>query len=265
MRSCGASIRYTDLAPNSAMEMDVLYLEAIGHSSDVSSQICRNRSGKIVHKEKHLPASPEEAAQQLLDVAINATTYLSMLMNMNPSLCGQMAATQSYWPTMVDLRDANWQAPIAQTISKLELGKSIKGFLRSAQTSHRNIIRHWATAIYETLMRTRFEFKEAEAMTNRHKTTKGCPEWARKALGLPIFTKASAREWARLGEEMLLEQLPSFLDHPDFVQKKRSWTHRARQKSDGPSLRAIRREAFEDFAKELKMLAPEEELWQGEW
>lgn len=245
--------------------MDLLYLEATGQWSDEIQTTSRNRSGRIVHQEKHVPAKPEEAARQLLEVAMNATAYLSMLMEMNPGLCRQLAATQPAWPVMVDLRDADWQEPIAQTISKLELGKSIEGFLRSAQTSHRNIIRRWAAAIHETLLLTRLHYVEAHSKKNHHKTKEGCPEWARKTRALPIFTKASARDWARLGEEMLLEQMPSFLDHPDFVQKKRSWTHRARQKSGDPSPRAVRREAFEDFAKELKMLAPEQQLWKGEW
>ena len=275
MRSRAMSIRYTDLAPNSAMEMDVLYLEATGQASDLEWEICRNRSGKTVYKEHHVQATPEEAAQQLMVVARNATAYLSMLMEMNPELCRRIAATESQWPVMVDLRETDWSLPIAQTISKIELGKDIKGYLFSAQTSHRNVIRRWAAAIYETLLYTRFDFKAAQSEKNRHKTTDGCPEWARKTLDLPQFTKANAREWARLGEEMLLQQMPGFLDHPDFLAKKTNWTHRATAKTQhrAPSLRAdchpsprgINREAFEDLAKELKNIAPERELWLGEW
>ena len=36
-------------------------------------------------------------------------------------------------------------------------------------------------------------------------------------------------------------------------------------RSGKASQRAIHRQAFEDFAKELKNIAPERELWRGEW
>jgi hypothetical protein len=66
---------------------------------------------------------------------------------------------------------------------------------------------------------------------------------------------------------MLLQQRPDFLESPDLVAKKRSWTHRAEKDSRAgkASLRAIHREAFEDFAKELKNLAPVRRLGRGEW
>jgi hypothetical protein len=86
-------------------------------------------------------------------------------------------------------------------------------------------------------------------------------------LDLPVFTKANARQWAKLGEEMILQQKPDFLESPDLAAKKFSWTRRAEKDSrtGKASLRAIHREAFEDFAKELKNIAPEKALWSGNW
>jgi hypothetical protein len=66
---------------------------------------------------------------------------------------------------------------------------------------------------------------------------------------------------------MLLEQVPDFLDSPDLNEKKGSWTLRAERssRSGKASLRAIHRQAFEDFAKELKNIAPEREIGRGKW
>jgi len=275
MHASSKFIDYAKLAPNAMGEMDVLYLEASGQSSDLKWELCLNRAGETVYRADYIAAAPEEAAKHLLMVARNATFYLAMLMDMAPELCRRIAATESHWPVIADLTQPQWQRPIADAIAKLELGKDIKGHLLSAQTSDRNVIRRWATAIYETLLHTRVDFKETMEKPNHYRTTEGCPEWARKTLDLPQFTKANAREWARLGEEMLLEQMPGFLDHPDFLAKKRNWTHRATAKTQHralslradchPSPRGINREAFEDLAKELKNIAPERELWLGEW
>ena len=190
-----------------------------------------------------------------------------MLVEREPELCRRLAATKSEWPVIADLTEKDWKHPIHETLSKLELGKDIKGYLLSARTADQNVIRCWATAIYETLFQTRFDFKRALKEPGRHTTTEGCPEWARKTLDLPKFIKANARKWAKLGEEMLLQQKPDFLESPDLTNKKQRWTRRAIKdsRSGKASVRAIHREAFEDFAKGLKNIAPERELWRGEW
>jgi hypothetical protein len=89
----------------------------------------------------------------------------------------------------------------------------------------------------------------------------------RKTLDLPPFTKATSRLWAKLGEEMLLEQVPDFLESPDLIEKKGSWTMRAERssRSGKASIRAIHRQAFEDFAKEMKNIAPERKIWSSNW
>jgi len=212
-----------------------------------------------------LPA--EQAARDLLAIAKNATVYLSLVLEKAPDICRRIAATRCDWPVTVDLTEEDWQREIEHTISRVELGKDIKGYLLSARTAHENVIRCWATAIYETLFQTRFDFKRATEEPNEYLTTDGCPAWVPKTLNLPPFSKADARKWAKLGEEMLLEQRPDFLESPDLAAKKRSWTHRAQKdsRSGKASLRAIHREAFEDFAKELKNLAPATNPWRGNW
>ena len=116
MRSMGKWIDTVKLAPNSLGEIDVLYMEAIGQS-DAKWDICYNRSGKIVHREEHVPAKPEEAAADLLKVAKNAACYLSMLLEREPELCKCIAATKSEWPVMADMTEKEWKHPIAETIA----------------------------------------------------------------------------------------------------------------------------------------------------
>lgn len=266
MRRWGKCIDSAKLAPNSLSEIDVLYMEAMKRDC-IKWELCHNRAGELVYQAEHTPASAEMAADDLLTVAKNAVFYLSMLVEREPELCRRLAATKAEWPVMADLTEKDWRLPIQETISKLELGKDIKGYLLSARTADENVIRCWATAIYDTLFQTRFEYKRAIQDDTRYTTTEGCPEWARKTLDLPVFTQANARKWAKLGEEMLLQQMPDFLESPDLAAKKRSWTHRANKdsRSGKASLRAIHREAFEDFAKELKNIAPKREIWRGNW
>ena len=266
MRGLGKCIDTVKLAPNSLGEIDVLYMEAIDQCRS-KWELCYNRNGEMVYQREYATASAEDAANDLYKLAKNATTYLTMLVDRNPELCRKIAATKSEWPVLADLTEKEWQHPIAETISKLELGKDIEGYLLSARTADQNVIRCWATAIYETLFQTRFDYKRAFQEPGRHTTTEGCPEWVHKTLELPKFTKANARKWAKLGEEMLLQQKPDFLESPDLTTEKQSWTRRAIKdsRSGKASVRAIHREAFEDFAKELKNIAPERELWRGEW
>lgn len=266
MRGIGKCTDSSKLAPNSFPEIDTLYMEALGKDC-IKWELCHNRAGKRVYQGKHVQASAEDAAKDLLSVAKNATIFLSLLLEREPELCRRIAATKSEWPVLADMTEKDWRSPIAEAISKLELGNEIKGYLVAARTADQNVVRCWATAIYETLYQTRFDFKRSLEKPDRHTTTEGCPDWARKTLDLPKFSKVNARRWAKLGEEMLLEQVPNFLDSPDLVAKKRSWTHRANKDArlGKASLRAIHREAFEDFAKELKNLAPEKEIWRGKW
>lgn len=266
LRGLGKILGEAKHAPNACSEIDSLYSEANGLSR-AKWAIYYNVAGDEVHREEHVAATSEQAAHDLLTVAKNATMLLSMLLERKPELCRSMAATKSDWPVMADLTEKDWQREIAGIVAKLELGKDIKGYLLAARTADENVIRCWATAIYETLFQSRWDFKEAAAGGNKYSTTEGCPEWVRKTLALPPFTKADSRKWAKLGEEMLLQQIPDFLESPDLALKKRSWTHRAQKDSRSykASLRAVQREAFEDFAKELKNIAPERDPWRGEW
>lgn len=266
LRGIGKSMSNAKLAPNSLGEIDSLYSDALGEWP-VKWSICHNRAGEVVHQEEYVSATPEEAAHDLLIIARNATMFLSLLLEKQPELCRRIAATQSDWPVLADLTEKDWQRVTAETVARLELGKDIQGYLRSARTADENVNRCWATAIYETLFQTRFDYKQAVEKPRKYTTTEGCPEWARKTLDLPRFTRANASHWAKLGQEMLLQQKPDFLESPDLAGKKRSWTQRAENKSrlGKASLRAIQGQAFEDFAKEMKNLAPERNLWRGEW
>ncbi len=258
MRNFGRHFESTHFVKNSYGEMSSVYQDALGNSR-VKRLLCKNLAGEVVHEEPWQRLDQEDAARELLAIAKNATLYLSLLLERQPDLCKRIAARKSDWPVWLDLTEKDWQRELSETVSKLELGKEIDGYILSARTADENVIRCWATAIFETLYQSRFDFKSAVEEPRDYITTDGCPEWVGKTLDLPPFSKADSRLWARLGEEMLLQQQPDFLDSPDLVTKKRSWTHRAQKKSRSGkvTVRAIHREAFEDFAKELKKLAPE--------
>ena len=254
-------------ARNSYGEMFQLYEDATGRDTFKWHAI-RNTSGKVILHEPHCPIEPEQAVRDLLTIARSATVFLEEIVKKAPDLCRRIAVAESNWPVVADLTEKDWRREIERTIGTLDLGHEIKGFLISARTAEENVIRCWATAIYETLLQSRFDFKYAITHGNEYPlTTEGCPAWVEKTLNLPPFTKVDSRKWARLGEEMLLEQRPAFLESPDLAAKKRSWTHRAQKDSrlGRASLRAIHREAFEDFAKELKNLAPTKRVWDGDW
>ena len=266
MRSLGKVLGEAKYAPNALHEADSLYMAALGMARRETFS-CMNPAGEIVHREKRPNPTPEEAARDLLTIAKDATILLTELFNQRPELFQSIAAREACWPVMADLTEKDWQRQTTLLVDRLNLGKDIKGYLLAARTADENVIRCWATAIYETLFQTRFFYKEAMEGKSTYGTTEGCPAWARKSLDLPPFTKVDFRKWAKLGEEMLLQQLPDFLDSPDLLAKKRSWTHRAQKdsRSGRASLRSIHREAFEDFAKELKNIAPEPGVWRGDW
>ena len=266
LRTIGNSIDWAEKAPNASIEILLCFHDARG-DEPAKLHDHYDQDGKIFCTRERVPLDPEEAARNLFKIGNTATTLLSLLIEKKPELCKAIAATKSHWPVVADMTEKDWQRAIEATISKLDLGKDISGYLLSARTADGNVIRCWATAIYETLFQTRFDVKEAMKKKNTHVTLDGWPQWARKTLHLPPFTKADARKWAKLGEEMLLEQRPDFLESHDLAGKKRSWAQRAQQdsRSGKPSLRAIHREAFEDFAKEIKNIAPERNIWRGNW
>ena len=266
MRSLGKCIDHARFAPNASHEIFSVYRAAVGNSK-AKWFCCSNQAGELVHREKYVQPTKEQAARDLLTIAHDATIFLALLLDKDPELCQMIAATKPAWPVLADLTEKDWQRHVADMIDKLNLGRDIKGYLLAARTADENVIRCWSTAIYETLFQTRFDFKRAIEEPSEYRTVDGCPDWARKTLELPRFTKADSRKWAKLGEEMLMQQLPEFLDSPDLVEKKGSWTRRAEKDSrlGKASLRAIRREAFEDFAKELKNIAPEHKVGRGKW
>ncbi len=266
MRMLGKYIDHAKYAPNASREVFSIYRAAV-ECSKAKWFFCTNQAGDIVHREKYIQPTKEQAARDLLTIAHDATAFLAMLLENEPDLCKMIAATKPAWPVMADLTEKDWQRHTAEIIERLGLGRDIKGYLLAARTADENVIRCWATAIYETLFQTRFEFKDAIEGTWRSLTTEGCPAWARKTLDLPRFTKETSRMWAKLGEEMILEQVPDFLDSPDLTEKKGSWTLRAERgsRTGKASIRAIHRQAFEDFAKEMKNIAPEREIGRGKW
>lgn len=270
MRGLGKYLGMAKFAPNASHEVFSVYREALGESHRKLRAewfVCVDQAGEIIHREKYRHPTQEEAVRDLLTIAKDATALLAELLNRQPELCRSIAASKSEWPVLADLTEKDWQRHIADTVGKLELGKDIRGYLLAARTADENVIRCWATAIYETLYQSRFKFRDAIEKPRDYLTAHDCPEWVRKTLDLPRFTKADSRKWAKLGEDMLLQQQPDFLESPDLAGKKRSWTHRAQKdsRSGKASLRAIHREAFEDFAKELKNIAPERNPWRGNW
>jgi hypothetical protein len=266
MRMLGKCIDYANHAPNASREVFSIYCAAIGVAR-AKWFCCTNQAGDIVHQEKYVVPTKEQAARDLLTIAHDATATLTLLLDKEPELCRMIAATKPAWPVLADLTEKDWQRQAAEIIDRLDLGRDIKGYLLAARTADANVIRCWATGIFETLYQTRSDYKYAIEEPSEYRTTEGCPDWVRKTLDLPRFTKNTSRLWAKLGEEMLLEQVPDFLDSPDLTEKKGSWTLRAERssRSGKASLRAIHRQAFEDFAKELKNIAPEREIGNGQW
>lgn len=265
MRSLGKGLRLAEFAPNAIPEIMGLYDDALDRPAPWMCYY--NRSRKIICREKRVRIEAEQAIEDLFIVARTATAMLSHLADKSPDLCARIAAKKSEWPVLADMTEKDWRKTITDQVTRLKIGRKIDGYLLSARTADENVVRCFATAIYETLFQTRFDYRDATKRKNKYKTTKGCPEWARKTLDLPPFTKEHSGQWAKLGEKMLLEQLPDFLNLPDLAAKQRSWSQRAtnRSRSGNVSLTAIRREAFNDFAKELKNLAPAEVLFKGAW
>jgi hypothetical protein len=225
---------------------------------------CRNEAGEIVHREKHNPIAQKDAAEDLVKLALDAVTYVGLLYARRPDLCREVASRLADWPVSADRTDPAWQRKAQSLIEDLKLGAAIEGFIRSDRTSNQNPIRRYATAVYRTLSGTRRQFKEAD---EERYTRQGCPPWAAKTLDLPLFSKANAPVWAALGKEMLLEQRPVFMEDAALKEQKFKWTRRAenRSKSGNPTPRAILNEAFDDFAKELRKLAPAENTYHDTW
>lgn len=247
-------------APNVFNDLFGLYLDAVGEErlgglSKVSGFVLRGESKATAQT---------GAAEELVRLALNGVILVGLLYKRNPELCRAVARTLAAWPVSADLTERSWQRKAERTIEDLKLGSAVEGYARAARTSAENPIRKYAYLIYETLYQTRWRYKESEA---RKYAREGCPAWAAKTLALPPFTKPNLRAWASLGKEMLLEQRANFLEDELLKEQKFKWVRRAENRSrrGKPTLRAVQNEAFDDFDKELRQLAPQENLFRDEW
>lgn len=250
-------------APNVWTDLFGLYLDACGESQKWTRGL--SKVGNLILKGgEHKAKAQKEAAEDLVNLTLSGVHFVSMLYETNPNLCRDVARTMGRWPVSADRTERSWQRKAENVVADLKLGSAVGGFILSARTAKENPIRRYATTIYDTLCQTRWRFKEAD---QRGYSRLGCPLWAEKSLALPRFTKTQVRAWAVLGKEMLLEQRPNFIEDESLKEQKFKWTKRAenRSKSGKPTLRAIQNEAFDDFAKELRKLAPVENIYCGEW
>ncbi|MES2437462.1 MAG: hypothetical protein V4584_00255 [Verrucomicrobiota bacterium] len=263
MRTMAMLIYGGEHAPDWCRDMAMLYSNAIGKPAPWHCTY--DKKGRLISQEKHVPIPPHEAAEELIKLALDAAAYVELLHCRAPELCRQVAVRLPHWPIKADLTAKDWKREGETLIADIGLGSGIEGFLKSARTSDENPIRLYATAIYEALHGTRFEFKEIG--NNKYRTAAGCPEWAQKTLELPMFTRSGVSAWMKVGKEMLLEQRPDFLNDPLLKEQSFKWKKRAsnRSRSGKPTLRSIQNEAFGDFAKEMKNLAPVENVYRGKW
>ena len=250
-------------APDCQRDMWMLYTDAIGKPRQWDCTF--DAKGEVTRRKKRVPIPPQDAAEELVKQVIDGVSMVGLLLSREPELCQRVARRLPHWPVIADLTAKNWKHDATEAISTVQLGEGIEGFLKSARTSDENPIRLYATAIYEALHGTRFEFKSIH--DNKYRTADGCPEWAAKTVHLPRFTKSDVGVWMKLGKEMLLEQRPDFLEDPLLKEQYFKWKKRAanRSRNGKPTLRAIQNEAFGDFSKELKKLAPAENVYRGDW
>ena len=246
-------------APNAYSEIASLY-EMACSNTDIWRHY-RNFSGTVLQTEKFKQIDPITSASELVKLALDAASFVQMLSKKRPELCRQVARNLAVWPVIADMTETGWRNKSQRHLDDLGLGAGIAGFIRSARTADVNVIRRYATGIYDTLFQTRCMFKDANG---KNRTREGCPPWAAKTLSLPPFAKDNIRDWGRLGEEMLLEQRPHFLADQELKQQAYKWKMRAKnrasERTDEVSPRLILRQAFDDFRKELKKLAPAEIL-----
>jgi hypothetical protein len=258
---CGGCFCGGEYAPEISAGLSGLYLDARG-DCEKSGDPSKVRTARLRGKDK--PMIQKKAAEDLVNLTLEGVKYVALLYKKNPELCRDVARVMEEWPVSADMTERSWQRKAENVVADLKLGSAIDGFILSARTANENPIRRYATVIYETLFQSRWRFKEAD---QRGYARPGCPAWVEKTLALPQFTKANVRAWADLGKEMLLEQRPDFIEDEALKRQKFKWTKRAenRSKSGKPTRRAIQNEAFDDFSKELRKLAPAENLFRGEW
>ena len=258
---CGNSGCGCEYAPEVWIGLHGLYVDArgewekTGNLSKVWNAILRTKDKAMIRK---------AAAEALVDLTLDGVKYVALLYKKNPEICREVARTLEEWPVSADMAERSWQRKAENVVADLKLGSAISGFILSDRTANEKPIRRYATVIFETLFQSRYFFKNAD---QRGYTRQGCPPWAEKTLALPQFTKVHVRAWAVLGKEMLLEQRPNFIEDETLKEQKFKWTKRAenRSKSGKPTLRAIQNEAFDDFAKELRKLAPADNIYRGDW
>ncbi|HUB87500.1 MAG TPA: hypothetical protein VMB22_06375 [Verrucomicrobiae bacterium] len=250
-----------EYAPEVGTGLHGLYVDARGEW-EKTGDLKRVLTAKLRTKDRTIIR--KEAAEALVNLTLEGVKCVALLYKKNPEICREVARTMEEWPVSADLGERSWQRKAENTVADLKLGSAIGGFILSDRTATENPIRWYATVIYQTLFQSRYFFKNGD---QRVYTRQGCPPWAEKTLALPRFIKPQVRAWAVLGKEMLLEQRPNFIEDEALKEQKFKWTKRAenRSKSGKPTLRAIQNEAFDDFAKELRKLAPAENIYRGEW
>ncbi|EDY16124.1 hypothetical protein CfE428DRAFT_6386 [Chthoniobacter flavus Ellin428] len=105
LRGLGKSLDVAKFAPNASGETFSIYRAALGDGEPklyAKWFTCVNQVGEIVHREKYVRPTQEQATRDLLNIAKDATALLAELLNRQPELCKSIAASMSEWPVLVD-------------------------------------------------------------------------------------------------------------------------------------------------------------------
>ncbi|OGV67754.1 MAG: hypothetical protein A2283_12400 [Lentisphaerae bacterium RIFOXYA12_FULL_48_11] len=254
-----------DLGPNIYNELDLLYRDAVGKPERWTGY--ENEKKKIIFREKHTARPSLDATRALIHLTLQAARFVTEVYKQKPELCIEVARTLIEWPVIADLTQHRWARNAERLLEAVKLGSAIPGFVESAKATMEDVPRQYARAIYDTLFQSRWRYQEAAEGKNKYATCEGCPSWAVETLQLPKFTKQHAREWYTLGRKMLLKECPDFIDRKEWNERVTWYKSRAlrNRKASEASRTAIIGEAFDDIRREIRNLAPSEDLWKGKW
>lgn len=227
---------------------DYAFLEASAISA-VSELFTRATSGDA------------RAASSLAKIAQDATLFTTMAIRIFPAGFSAAGKVAGWWPVLASSR-ADWPAQGRAVLEKIGFDGGPYRELNPEIAFDEDLpCRRWARAVYDVLCENRDRGPRWKLISNGMKsflpefkfTLDPVPAWAESAAALPLFARSTAKEWARLGREMIREEVPDFHDRPEFADFRR---HQSNLDRNGkPSRGRLQNDILEKIGSSLASLA----------
>ena len=215
-------------------------------------------------------AGDVDAAKDLAEAAISATSWLQMAERVCPEVFGRLARMRTEWPVLAD-EEPGWERDAVRRVQELGLGadlRFIRTRFRKARGTDANLpARLWAKAAVRVADVTRARwlvfaglgrvFGSTDAFHDFCTASGWEPgkhsKWADDAGPLEVFSHSSLPKWKRIVRQMIREDFPDFHLRPEWENQRRTAAANGRD-----SVGDIRNAILDDIVSALARLVPED-------